>query len=70
MNILNKRIAKKAVESTGIEHAAFGGLVLQVLEKRGYGGGDAKQIQGVPRGRDDGIHENIIEHSLGVQVQQ
>ena len=46
--------------------AAFEGLVLQVLAKMGYGGGDAKQIQGVPRGPDGGIDGKINEDKLGL----
>ena len=50
----------------GISPAAFEGLVLQVLAKMGYGGGDAKQIQGVPRGPDGGIDGKINEDKLGL----
>ena len=50
----------------GITPAAFEGLVLQVLAKMGYGGGDVKQIQGVPRGPDGGIDGKINEDKLGL----
>ena len=50
----------------GISPAAFEGLVLQVLAKMGYGGGDTKQIQGVPRGPDGGIDGKINEDKLGL----
>ena len=50
----------------GISPAAFEGLVLQVLAKMGYGGGDAKQIQGVPRGPDGGIDGKINDDKLGL----
>ena len=50
----------------GITPAAFEGLVLQVLAKMGYGGGDIKQIQGVPRGPDGGIDGKINEDKLGL----
>ena len=35
-----------------ISPASFESLILQVLAQMGYGGGDAKRIQGVPRGPD------------------
>ena len=35
-----------------ISPASFESLILQVLAKMGYGGGDTKRIQGVPRGPD------------------
>jgi len=36
------------------------------LAKMGYGGGDARQIQGVPRGPDGGIDGKINEDKLGL----
>mgnify|MGYP000235555659 FL=1 len=35
-----------------ISPSSFESLILQVLAQMGYGGGDAKRIQGVPRGPD------------------
>ena len=49
-----------------ISPAAFEDLVLKVLAKMGYGGGDPKRIQGVPRGRDGGIDGTINEDTLGL----
>ena len=59
-------IADLLEQVKGISPAAFEGLVLQVLAKMGYGGGDAKQIQGVPRGPDGGIDGKINEDKLGL----
>tara|TARA_Y100001968_G_scaffold138389_1_gene126550 strand:+ start:104 stop:1024 length:921 start_codon:yes stop_codon:yes gene_type:complete len=44
----------------------FEKLVLEVLAKMGYGGGDPKRIQGVPRGPDGGIDGTINEDKLGL----
>ena len=49
-----------------ISPASFESLILQVLAKMGYGGGDAKRIQGVPRGPDGGIDGIIDEDKLGL----
>ncbi len=59
-------IADLLEQVKGISPAAFEGLVLQVLAKMGYGGGDVKQIQGVPRGPDGGIDGKINEDKLGL----
>ena len=59
-------IADLLEQVKGISPASFEGLVLQVLAKMGYGGGDAKQIQGVPRGPDGGIDGKINEDKLGL----
>ena len=66
-----KRLSSQLVDDLleqvkSISPAAFEGLVLQVLAKMGYGGGDSKQIQGVPRGRDGGIDGKINEDKLGL----
>lgn len=45
---------------------AFEELVLDVLAKMGYGGGDRKSMQGVPRGPDGGIDGRINEDKLGL----
>jgi len=50
----------------GISPAAFENLILQVLAKMGYGGGDPRRIQGVPRGPDGGIDGTIDEDKLGL----
>ncbi len=49
-----------------ISPASFESLILKVLAKMGYGGGDAKRIQGVPRGPDGGIDGIIDEDKLGL----
>ncbi|WP_320664647.1 restriction endonuclease [Prochlorococcus sp. MIT 1223] len=49
-----------------ISPAAFENLILQVLAKMGYGGGDPRRIQGVPRGKDGGIDGTIDEDKLGL----
>ena len=49
-----------------ISPASFESLILQVLAQMGYGGGDAKRIQGVPRGPDGGIDGTIDEDKLGL----
>ena len=49
-----------------ISPAAFENLILQVLAKMGYGGGDPRRIQGVPRGPDGGIDGTINEDKLGL----
>ena len=59
-------IADLLEQVRGISPANFEKLVLQVLAKMGYGGGDAKQIQGVPRGPDGGIDGKINEDKLGL----
>ena len=59
-------IADLLEQVKGISPTDFEGLVLQVLAKMGYGGGDAKQIQGVPRGPDGGIDGKINEDKLGL----
>ena len=47
-----------------ISPSSFESLILQVLAQMGYGGGDAKRIQGVPRGPDGGIDGTIDEDNL------
>lgn len=49
-----------------ISPSSFESLILQVLAQMGYGGGDAKRIQGVPRGPDGGIDGTIDEDKLGL----
>jgi len=49
-----------------ISPASFESLILQVLAQMGYGGGDPKRIQGVPRGPDGGIDGKIDEDKLGL----
>ena len=49
-----------------ISPASFESLILQVLAQMGYGGGDTKRIQGVPRGPDGGIDGTIDEDKLGL----
>ena len=44
----------------------FENLVLNVLAKMGYGGGDESRIKGVPRGPDGGIDGKINEDKLGL----
>ena len=65
-SLRSQLIADLLEQVKGISPAAFEGLVLQVLAKMGYGGGDAKQIQGVPRGPDGGIDGKINEDKLGL----
>jgi len=49
-----------------INPEAFERLVLQVLAKMGYGGGDLQSMQGVGRGPDGGIDGRINEDKLGL----
>ena len=65
-SLRSQLIADLLEQLKGISPAAFEGLVLQVLAKMGYGGGDTKQIQGVPRGPDGGIDGKINEDKLGL----
>ncbi len=65
-SLRSQLIADLLEQVKGISPAAFEGLVLQVLAKMGYGGGNAKQIQGVPRGPDGGIDGKINEDKLGL----
>ena len=48
------------------EPARFERIVLQVLAAMGYGGGDMRSMQGVPRGPDGGIDGRINEDKLGL----
>ena len=49
-----------------ISPSSFEALVLEVLAKMGYGGGDKNRIKGVPRGPDGGIDGKINEDKLGL----
>lgn len=49
-----------------ISPEAFERLVLQVLAKMGYGGGDLQSMKGVARGPDGGIDGRINEDKLGL----
>ena len=44
----------------------FEELILKLLAKMGYGGGDQRRIRGVPRGPDGGIDGTIDEDRLGL----
>ena len=67
IKLLHSQLVDDLLEQVkAISPEAFEGLVLQVLAKMGYGGGDARQIQGVPRGRDGGIDGKINEDKLGL----
>ena len=44
----------------------FEELILKLLAKMGYGGGDHRRIRGVPRGPDGGIDGTIDEDRLGL----
>ena len=66
-----KRIREQLIDELldqikNISPSAFENLVLQVLAKMGYGGGDEKRIKGVPRGPDGGIDGKIDEDKLGL----
>jgi restriction system protein len=50
----------------GIRPHDFETLVLRLLAALGYGGGDWRAIQGVPRGPDGGIDGRIDEDVLGL----
>ena len=50
----------------GIRPHDFETLVLRLLAALGYGGGDWRAIQGVPRGPDGGIDGRIDEDTLGL----
>ena len=50
----------------GIRPHDFETLVLRLLAALGYGGGDWRAIQGVPRGPDGGIDGRIDEYFLGL----
>ena len=49
-----------------ISPADFEELILKLLAKMGYGGGDQRRIRGVPRGPDGGIDGTIDEDRLGL----
>ena len=49
-----------------ISPADFEELILKLLAKMGYGGGDSRRIRGVPRGPDGGIDGTIDEDRLGL----
>lgn len=49
-----------------ISPAEFEELILKLLAKMGYGGGDPRRIRGVPRGPDGGIDGTIDEDRLGL----
>ena len=49
-----------------ISPADFEELILKLLAKMGYGGGDPRRIRGVPRGPDGGIDGTIDEDRLGL----
>lgn len=67
IKVLNSQLVDELLEQVkAISPEAFEGLVLEVLAKMGYGGGDARQIQGVPRGPDGGIDGKINEDKLGL----
>ena len=66
-----KRIREQLIDELldhikNISPSAFENLILQVLEKMGYGGGDKKRIKGVSPGPDGGIDGTIDEDKLGL----
>ena len=64
---LNSQLIGDLIDNfKNIEPASFEALVLKVLASMGYGGGDERRIQGVPRGPDGGIDGKINEDKLGL----
>ena len=66
-----KRIREQLIDELldqikNISPSAFENLILQVLAKMGYGGGDEKRIKGVSPGPDGGIDGTIDEDKLGL----
>jgi len=64
---LNSQLIGDLIDNfKNIDPASFESLVLKVLASMGYGGGDDRRIQGVPRGPDGGIDGKINEDKLGL----
>ena len=64
---LNSQLIGDLIDNfKNIDPASFESLVLKVLASMGYGGGDERRIQGVPRGPDGGIDGKINEDKLGL----
>ncbi len=64
---LNSQLVADLIDNLkNIDPASFESLILKVLAAMGYGGGDKKRIQGVPRGPDGGIDGKINEDKLGL----
>jgi len=64
---LNSQLIGDLIDNfKNIDPASFESLVLKVLAAMGYGGGDERRIQGVPRGPDGGIDGKINEDKLGL----
>ena len=66
-----KRIREQLIDELldqikNISPSAFENLILQVLAKMGYGGGDEKRIKGVSPGPDGGIDGTIDEDKHGL----
>ena len=63
---LNSQLIGDLIDNfKNIDPTSFESLVLKVLAAMGYGGGDDRRIQGVPRGPDGGIDGKINEDKLG-----
>ena len=64
---LNSQLIGDLIDNfKNIDPTSFESLVLKVLAAMGYGGGDDRRIQGVPRGPDGGIDGKINEDKLGL----
>lgn len=64
---LRKQLVAELLERVkSMSPEAFESLVLLVLSKMGYGGGDFQSMQTVPRGPDGGIDGRINEDKLGL----
>ena len=66
-SLLELNLIDELIENMkSISPADFEELILKLLARMGYGGGDPKRIRGVPRGPDGGIDGTIDEDRLGL----
>ena len=66
-SLLELNLIDELIENMkSISPADFEELILKLLARMGYGGGDPKIIRGVPRGPDGGIDGTIDEDRLGL----
>ena len=66
-SLLELNLIDELIENMkSISPADFEELILKLLARMGYGGGDPKRIRGVPRGPDGGIDGTVDEDRLGL----
>ena len=67
INALKSSLIEELLENLkSVSPEKFEHIVLAVLAAMGYGGGDMRSMQGVPRGPDGGIDGRINEDKLGL----